>query len=330
MSNGRPSMRDVAAEAQVSTMTVSRVLKDDSSTVSDDTRRRVLAAVEKLNYRRNDLARNLRLGRAAGLIGLVVNDLANPYYSELALGIEEVTAERDLRLVIANSDEQESSERDLVDDFVSRGVDGMIITPASYEQPGLRPFAAELPLVLVGTPPSGIDAHCALVDDFGGALSATRRLIELGHRRLGFIGNPPSVYTDAERFRGYSAALEEIGAKPLAHHVKRSHTDVAGYEQAARELLATKNPPSAIFCSNNRITLGTLRATIASGREVAVACFDDFEFADLIQVPLVVAYFDARLLGRRAAELLFDQIDDPSNGAKQRILIPTTLVERNT
>jgi LacI family transcriptional regulator len=322
-------MRDVAAEAKVSTMTVSRVLHDDSQ-VAVGTRKRVLDAVEKLNYRRNEFARNLRLGRDAGVVGLVVANLANPFYSELALGVEAIIAEHSLRLMIGNSGESVQSEEDLIIDFESRRVDGMIVTPAGRDQPSLRRLAeSHLPLVLAGTPPAGIDADCVLVDDFGGALDSTRRLIEIGHRRIAFMGNPPSLYTDAERFRGFSTALEEAGLRAPSRYVCRIRADVEGYEVAARELLETSRAPTAIFCANNRITLGVLRAMFATKIQVAAVCFDDFEVADLIGVPLILVSFDAGILGRRAAEMLMDQINHAEDLGKRRITIPTKLVERN-
>jgi len=327
--SARPSMRDVASEARVSTMTVSRVLHDDSQ-VAEATRARVLAAVEKLKYRRNEFARNLRLGRDAGVVGLVVANLANPFYSEVALGVEEILAEHHLRLMIGNSGESVQSEEDLIFDFETRRVDGMIVTPAGRDQPSLRRLVeSHLPLVLAGTPPAGIDADCVLADDFGGALSSTRRLIEIGHRRVAFIGNPPSLYTDAERFRGFSAALEEAGLKAPARYVHRVKSDVVGYEAAARELLQGSRPPTAIFCANNRITLGVLRAMFATKIHVAAICFDDFEVADLVGVPLILVSFDAGLLGRSAAEMLMDQINHAENVGSRRLTIPTTLIERN-
>jgi LacI family transcriptional regulator len=310
-------------------MTVSRVLHDESL-VANATRERVLAAVEKLNFRRNEAARNLRLGREAGLIGLVVANIANPYYSELTLGVEAVMSTHDRRLIIANSAGSAEREEDLVSDFMSRRLEGLIVTPSGSEQRFLQRLAGEnFPLVLAGSPPVGVEADCVLVDDFVGALESTRRLIELGSRRLGFLGNPPSLYTDAERFRGFSAALEEAGIEPDPHHVRRFTSDVAGYQQAANDMLAGPAAPTAIFGANNRIALGVLRAVVATNADVIVACFDRIEIADLIGVPLIMVTFDADLLGRRSAELLMDQINRPDDTTRRRLVIPTMLSERN-
>jgi LacI family transcriptional regulator len=325
----RPLMSDVASEANVSVMTVSRVLHNESL-VADETRQRVLAAVKKLNYRLNESARNLRLGRDAGVVGLIVANLANPFYSKLALGVETAAAEYGRRLMIGNSGGLTENEENLVSDFESRRVDGLIVTPAGRDQRALQRIAGDqMPFVLVGTPPSGINADCVLVDDFGGALEATRRMIQLGREDLAFIGSPPSLYTDAERFRGFSAGLEEAGVEVFPNNVRRLSTDVAGYELNAREILSGEIPPSAIFCSNNRIALGVLRAIISMKRDVAIICFDEFEIADLVEAPLILVSFDAHLLGERAAQMLMEQLEEPSAVGGRRITVPATLIEQH-
>jgi LacI family transcriptional regulator len=186
-----------------------------------------------------------------------------------------------------------------------------------------------MPFVLVGAPPSGINADCVLVDDFGGALEATRKMIQLGRLDLAFIGSPPSLYTDAERFRGFSAGLEEAGVEASPNNVRRLQSEVSGYESIAREILSSANPPSAVFCSNNRIALGVLRATISMRRDVAIICFDEFEIADLVETPIILVSFDAHLLGERAAQMLMEQMEEPKTMEGRRIIVPATLIEQH-
>ncbi|RFU87134.1 LacI family transcriptional regulator [Streptomyces triticagri] len=324
-------MRDVAARAGVSAMTVSRVLKG-SGRVGDSTRQRVLDAVSDLGYRRNETARNLRLGRQSGLVGLVVTNLANPFYAQLALGAEEVVQEHGLRLVLGNTAEQLAREQDLVQDLVSRRANGLIVVPSGSDQQHLSPAALDsTPLVLAARPPAGIEADTVLVDDFGGARAATARLVADGHTRVGFLGNPPTLFTGAERFRGWWSALEEAGIQPRDTWVRRGPYDVVTAEAAARELLDRADGPTAVFCANNRLTLGACRAVRGLGSAAALGGFDAVESADLLGVPLTLASYDPAEIGRRAARLLMDRVsDDPGarpTGPPRRTIIPTSLAE---
>ncbi|WP_432105351.1 LacI family DNA-binding transcriptional regulator [Streptomyces sp. bgisy091] len=322
-------MRDVAARAGVSAMTVSRILKGEGR-ATQETRERVLAAVRDLGYRRNEAARNLRLGRASGMIGLVVTNLANPFYSRLALGAEQVAQEHGLRLVVGNTAEQVDRERELAGDLVARRADGMIVVPAGASHAHLRPERlGSTPVVLAARPPSGVDADCVLVDDFGGARAATAQLIADGHRSIGFLGNPPTAYTGAERFRGYWAAHEEADLTPRETWTRRGPNDIAGAEAAALELLTGDVTPTALFCTNNRLTIGAYRAVRRLGVRTALAGFDDFELADLLDVPVTVVSYDADEIGRRAARLLMDRIAEDSGappGPPRRTVVPTTVV----
>jgi LacI family transcriptional regulator len=322
-------MRDVAAEAGVSTMTVSRVLHGFSG-VAPQTRDRVLQVIEKLNYQRNEAARNLRLGRAEGLVGLIVTNLANPFYSQLALGVEDVIGQYGLWLVLANTGEDIHREGHLVSDLASRRLHGMIVVPAGHStHPHLRALAAGgTPLVLVGRPAAGVEADCVLVDDFGGALAATSRLVRRGHTRIAFLGNPPAVYTGAERYRGFSAALEDAGITPSPHHICRAQQTTADAEEATQKLLDSDSPPTAIFCANNQNTIGAVRAIVRRGAEIAVAGFDNFELAEALGIPLIIAAYDAQDLGRRAAQLLIDGTQQPpERTAPRRLVVPTHVIE---
>lgn len=333
---GQPTLRDVAERAGVSAMTVSRVLRDDPQ-VLPATRERVRAAAAALGYRPNEVARSLRLGRGTGLVGLVVTNLANPFYSRLALGVDSVVAGDGLKTVIGNTGQDPDAERELVADLVARRVDGIIVVPAGADQRHLAAAVNDgVPVVLASRPPEGFAADCVLVDDFGGARDATARLLERGHRRIGFLGSPPAVHTGTERLRGFHAALAAAGLAADARHIRQGQTEPDQATRAAAELLALPEPPTALFCSNNRNTIGAFRAIRASGAGVALAGFDDFELADALGLALTLVAYDSDELGRAAGRLLVDRLHDHGTGAAEerseprpprQIVVPTSLVE---
>lgn len=327
-SRATPTMRDVAEIAGVSTMTVSRVLHDDPR-ITQDTKRRVRAAVRKIGYVRDDTARNFRLGRGAGAIGFVVSNLANPFYSQVALGVGEAAEQQGLTVMLANSAGDTQREAHLISNLMSRRVVGVIISPASDEHPHLAARALRgTPLVLVARPPSGVVADCVLVDDFAGTREACKRLVRRGHTKLGFIGLPPTVWTGAERYRGFRAALADARIRLERRYVRHQESDVAVAEKTVQSLLTMRDPPSALFAANNRNMIGALRAVRRAGSQVALAGFDDFELADMLDLPLIVVSYDPVTVGREAGRLLLERLGSGGSDVPvRRVVVPTTVVE---
>ncbi|MFE6743209.1 LacI family DNA-binding transcriptional regulator [Streptomyces tubercidicus] len=322
-------MRDVADHAGVSPMTVSRALRDDPQ-VSSEKKARVLEAVNALGYRRNDVARNLRLGRSSGVIGVVVPNLANPFYAQVALGVEAAAAERGARVMIGNSGGDVAHERQLIQDFASRRLEGVVAVPTGTDVRLDDARLSGLRVVLGGSPPAGADIDCVLLDDFGGTLEATRHLIRQQHRRIAFLGLHAAVWTGSERFRGYCAALEEAGIEVEDRYVVRQQPDVAAAERATLGLLELDEPPTALFAANNRNTVGAYRAIFRSKAETVLAGFDDFELADMLALPLTVVAVDAQDMGVQAANLLFDRLDSDAGEepvVPRRVVIPARVVD---
>ena len=333
------TMREVATSLGVSVMTVSRAIRGDRG-ISAATRHRVLQAVTELGYRPNDSARRLRTGEANELVGLIVTSLGNPFYAQLAVGAEQIATARGAGMVVASTNGDTAREREVARDMAARRFAGLIVVPAGNDHRHLS--AGRLhgaPVVLAATPPRGIDADCVLVDDFGGTYEACRMLIERGHRRIGFLGLPGSLWTGSERYRGYAAALEDSGVALDERYVSRHRGDIQLAETSARTILSLPDPPTALITANNRNTIGALRAVRQSPAPVALAGFDDIELADLLQLPLSVVAYDAAEVGRQAARLLFDRIHDtgaqqtrePAAGERrtgaQRVTIPTRIVD---
>lgn len=325
----RPTLRDVARAARVSPMTVSRVVSG-TGPVAEPTRARVLAAIQALGYRRNHIARSLRPGHSPTLLGLVITNVANPFYSVIADAAERAAHERGFRLIMGSTDEDPARERELVEDLLSRRVDGLLVVPvdadASY-------VAAErdggTEVVFLGRPPHRAPADVVLVDDFGGARAGVARLIAEGHRRIGFIGNPSRVYTAAERLRGFLAAHREAGIAVDERLIRSGRRDAAAAEAAAAELLALPDAPTALFTTNNRNTVGALRAIRAARRPLALVGFDDFDLADMIEPPFRVVAYDAQEMGRLATNLLIERIAGERRPPR-RLVVPTRLLWRGT
>jgi LacI family transcriptional regulator len=325
-------MKDVASLAGVSLATVSRVMngRDD---VRSDLAARVHDAVGVLGYRRDLTASNLRrTDRVSATLGLIIEDVANPFFSSLHRGVEDVARTQGVLTFAGSSDEDPDRERELAEAFSARGVDGLVIVPCSSDQGYLtRDRDAGMALVFVDRPPRFIDADAVVTDNAGGARAAVAHLIAAGHSRIAFLGDRPSVFTAAERRRGYRDALAAAGipAEPALERV--GLVDSAAAELAARELLLAPEPPSAIFAGQNLITIGTMRALRQLGlqREVALVGFDDVTLADMVEPGVSVVAQDPYELGRQAAELLFSRLGG-FTGESRQIVVPAQLVARGS
>lgn len=320
-------MVDVASAAGVSVKTVSRVVNGERG-VRPETEDRVKQAVDALGYRANEIARNLRRGRSSATVGLVIEDVRNPFYSGIARAVEEVAWRNGYLVIIANSDEDPDSERAAVGTLLERQVGGLLIVPAGRDHAYLRDEVGRgTPVVFMDRPADSIEADEVLLDNVGGAARATEHLLAYQHRRIGVVGDPPSVPTIAERVAGYQHTLERAGIRVEESLIRVGARDVRDTEAATRELLALGDPPTAIFATNNRACIGALHALRAADTPTALVGFDDFELADLLKVTVV--RHDPGEMGRQAAELLFGRLGGDESPPR-RIVLPTELVVRGT
>ncbi|MEA2667326.1 MAG: LacI family transcriptional regulator [Chloroflexota bacterium] len=325
-------MRDVAALAKVSIKTVSRVVNGESG-VSPNLARRVLAASERLNYRHNLTASSLRRadGRSA-TIGVVLEDVANPFSSALHRSIEDVAVKRGVLVLAGSSDEDEERERKLVSAFASRRVDGLIIQPSSHDHGYLSTERrAGTAIVFVDRPPSFFDADTVLTDNAAGVRRGIRHLLALGHRRIGYLGDTHTIATAAERHRGY---VEELGSQKVALDERMVRLDLRGIERseaAATELLKLSQPPTALFAGQNLITIGAFRALrrLNLHRRVALIGFDDILLADLLEPGITVIAQDPVAIGRAAAQVLFRRLDGDRSPSEHQIVL-TKLIARGS
>ncbi|WP_238420865.1 LacI family DNA-binding transcriptional regulator [Streptomyces taklimakanensis] len=325
-------MKDVAARAGVGLKTVSRVVNGEPG-VTPDTERRVRDAIAALGFRRNDSARILRKGRTAS-VGLVLEDLADPFYAPLSRAVEEVARAHGALLINGSSAEDREREQELVLALCARRVDGLVIIPAGDDHRYLEPeIEAGVATVFVDRPAARLEADAVLSDNFGGARAGVAHLIAHGHRRIGFIGDLPRIHTAAERLRGYRAAMAEAGLEVDASWVALGPTDPERVRADAERMLADRNSPSgpvtALLTGNNRVTVTVVRVPAVRERRAALVGFDDFELADLLTPPVTVIAQEPALLGRRAAELLFRRLEGAGD-APRRVELPTRLVPRGS
>ncbi|NUR85366.1 MAG: LacI family DNA-binding transcriptional regulator [Nonomuraea sp.] len=317
-------MKDVASAAGVALKTVSRVVNGEPG-VHPATAQRVRAAIDRLGYSRNESARGLRRGMTA-TIGLVIEDVADPFYAGLSRAVEDVVIQHGCLLLSGSSGEEPGRERELVETFCARRVDGLIVVPAGDDHAYLRgELEAGTPVVFADRPPGpGIGVDTVLADNAGGAEQAVRHLLEHGHHRIAFLGDDPAIYTASERLNGYRKALGGLFDPRL---VAMRTPGLDGVREDLGRMSALDKPPTALFTGNGRLTVTALRAL--GGRRLALVGFDDFELADLLEPGVSVVAQDPAWMGRVAAELLFRRLRGDA-GPPEHLQLPVRLIPRGS
>ena len=329
-------VKDVAAAAGVSLGTVSNVLNRPDR-VSARTRARVEKAMAELGFVRNESARLLRAGRSSTL-AYVMLDATNPFFTDVAQGIESAADEHDLSLFICNSDNSAARERKYLTRLQEQRVQGVLVTPVDPMEPLLDEVARH------GTPVVIVDrtrdkaTHCSVaVDDVLGGRLAVEHLLDLGHRRVAFVGGPERIGQVRYRRAGAIAALEDAGGDPPDLVEVRTEALTVAEGRGAGERIAgmpTSARPTAAFCANDLLALGLLQKCVALGLRVpddlAIVGYDDIEFAAAAAVPLTSVRQPRRQLGRRATELLLDEATDPDHQHEQVLFTPELVARAST
>ncbi|MDI6099533.1 LacI family DNA-binding transcriptional regulator [Actinoplanes sp. NEAU-A12] len=329
---GRPTMNDVARVARVSLKTVSRVVNNEPN-VSPVLIAQVRSAIEALNYRPDLGASTLRRSdRRTETIALLLKDVGNPFSSALHRAVEDESRARGVHVLTGSLDEDPSRERELAKAFTMRRADGLIIVPVGMDQTYLATeVRADTPVVFVDRPGHGLPADTVLATNVLGAAEATRHLITHGHRRIACLSDYSRIFTARHRQDGYLAALREAGIEAECRLIIPELHTAAEAEARVIELLHRPDPPTAIFASQNLITVGAVRALRRLGLQhtVALVGFDDFPLADLLEPAVTVIAQDPALMGRTAAQALFRRIDGDTSPPADH-WIPTTLIRRGS
>jgi LacI family transcriptional regulator len=328
----RPTMRDVAALAGVGIKTVSRVV-NGVPTVAPELVERVRAAADKLGYRPNLTASNLR--RADGrthTIGLLVEDVGNPFSAAVHRAVEDVARERGGFVLSGSLDEDPDREYELLRALIDRRVDGVVLAPAGEDYRHLvAEQAAGTSVVFIDRRPASLVADCVVSDNRGGARTGVQHLISAGHRSIGYLGDRWSITTARDRYAGYTDALTAAG---LVADPRWARHDLRSIEEARRatlDLLSAEPAPEALFAGQNLITIGALRALHEKGLEstVALVGFDDFLLADMLRPGVTVVAQQPYQVGKLAAERLLARISG-DDSLPREYLIDTVLIERGS
>ncbi|WP_309104406.1 LacI family DNA-binding transcriptional regulator [Microbacterium sp.] len=325
----RATLDDVARLAGVSSKTVSRVYAH-RDLVSPDTVERVLSAAKRLRFRPNPLARTLRRGGATHTFGFVMGDLGNPFYYKVAAGIEEELSRNGYALVVATTDDTPEGEELVADTLLAQRIGALLLVPVSADQSyleGERQLGT--PVIAIDRPARNLLADSIVLANHHGAFDATSRLLARGHRRIAYVCNPATVYTQTERVRGYRDAMAAHGIRDTSALESLVDDRSVRAEHVVGALLDRPDPPTAIVTGNNRMTIGALRAFRARPQrdEPALIGFDDFDTADVLGVTVVT--YDPVELGRIAAKLAVERVGEPT-GFTRQLELPTWIVERGT
>jgi LacI family transcriptional regulator len=327
------TIRDVARRAGISPSTVSHVI-NETRYVSDETKARVLAAMEELNYRPNAVARSLRR-KKTHIIGLIVPDSANPFFAEVGRGIEETIFAQGYSLIIGNSAGDLQQELRHINVLSEKQVDGIIFVAAGLSTKHILTLQAEdMPLVVIDRDIAGVDVDFVLTNHWQGGYLATAHLIALGHRRIGCIAGPAGLPPSVDRVAGYKRALLEHGIEPDEELVVGGEFDPPSGYRAVNHLLALPRPPTALFACNDLMAIGALGGAVERGNRVpadlSIIGFDNISLASFTNPPLTTIAQPTAQMGALAAQMLMERIRDKTLPPRRQVLSVSLVVRGST
>lgn len=342
MKSKKVSLADIAQNLGVSKTLVSMVLngKGDENGISKKTQDRVMELASELNYKPNQFARGLRIGRS-NTIGLVVSDISNPFYSRLARSVEDAVSESGFNLMICSSDESEEKELKLLEMLLNKQVDGIILSSTLETTEHIEGLQNEnFPMVLIDRIYNNVETHSVIVDNRTGAREAVEHIIQNGHKKIAaLIISPSHISTQVERLEGYKDALKENNI-PINEYYQKVIQREDIYKNVNQVLNEWKNDrmmPTALFVSNNQIAIGCLEALRDNGflipGDISVVSFDDIDLFRLYSPPLTSIIQPIGSIARNAVEILLEEIRSKDSNeviTKKHKLLQTNIVVRNS
>lgn len=315
----RPTIREVAALSGTSIKTVSRVM-NGVTTVDPSLAKAVNQAARKLNYRPNLTAGNLRrVDGRTNTIGLLLKDISNPFSSSLHRALEDLARAEGFDVIAGSMDEMPERESELISTFISRRVDGLIIVPTTSDHKYLeKERKAGIQFVFIDRPANNFTADTVVATNRKSAQQATEHLINKGHTRIAYMGDSQDIYTAAERYAGYKAALAKAKIKLDQSIIHHGVQDKREMDEFTTSILTGTNRPTAIFSSQNYVTIEAIRALTKHkmSKKIALVGFDDLPFADLVEPGITLVTQDIQKMAQVAAHLLFERIKGKTSKAE--------------
>lgn len=328
-------LKDVAKRAGVSPTAVSLVLNQTSnSRISQKTREKILQAAQELGYQSSKVTQSIPQ-TIPPTIALVITDITNPFFTELAAIIEDVASRYGYNILLCNTQESTTKESEYLEVLRRRRIDGLLIAPAEDQNKHLQEFLKKnIPVVFVDRCLETTEASVVLIDNVQGAYLAVEYLLRLGHRRIGLIKGREHVTTGKERLQGYLEALKEYHVKVDDRLICDGQFTIEGGQRATAELLGLSPPPSAIFSTGGVMTIGVLMELKKQGvnipHDLSLVSFDDEIWTQLFEPPLTVVSQPVYEIGREATQLLIQLIQGWGQGKSQKIVLQPELIIRQS
>jgi len=328
------NLRDVAKEAGVSIATASRVI-NNSTNVKPDNVAKVKNAIKKLNYRPNRVAQRLRSKEGnRKLLGLLIPDIQNPFYTEVIRGVEKVAHDNNYVILMGNFGQEKEKYNIYLDLMLSESVDGLILGPTNEKNQQIYDLIKrKFPIVCIDRGLDDIESDVVLVDNEHGAYIAVKTLIESGHKKIAYIAGLPSIPTTIQRKDGYEKALREHNIPINDDYIVFGDSKRDSGKNIVKELFALENPPTALFTGNNLITLGALeqihKMNLKIPDDVAIIGFDDMPWSNSLNPPLTAISQPGYEIGKRAANMMINRIMNPERATAQ-VILKTKLIKRKS
>ena len=333
----KTTIKDIARMANVSHTTVSRAL-NNKSRIKNETKERILSIARGLNYQPNFIARSLVMNRTKTL-GLVITNIANPFYTELAQGIEATARGLGYNIIFCSTHSDLSTEKHYIDMLRSKGVDGIIFSSAHMGDPNIIALAEEaFPVVLVNRrtyhPVVREKVDYVGIDNILGGFLAVEHLVRLGHRRIGVIGGSSESSVGFERLEGGKKALSSYGLEVKTDYILEGDFLKGSGYQGGKQFLRMSEPPTAIFAANDYMALGTYQAIVEEGQrvpeDIALIGFNDIEFTSMIGIELTTIGQKKYEMGAVAVKTLVERIEGGEVGSPREIILEPELIIRKT